>query len=93
MDTLRHTVREDHWMPYERSLRIEERFRQTISLIEEGCGNASDLSEALGVSRPTIHRIIAELKRRGNIIRSVHDSEGWCYEITQTPSKAAGVGK
>ena len=78
---------ENSWMPYERSLRIEERFRQTIALIEEGCGNASHLSEALGVSRPTVHRIIAELKRRGNAIRSVHDGEGWRYEITQTPSQ------
>lgn len=72
-------------MPYERSRRIEERFGQVVGLIQEGCSTSADLSEALNVSRATIHRIIAELRRRGFSIRSVRDEKGWSYEITRFP--------
>ena len=73
-------------MPYERSLRIEQRFIRTVELIREGRGSAEDLSATLQVSRPTVHRIIAELKRRGHSVRSVREATGWHYEITHDPS-------
>ena len=81
-------------MPYERSRRIEQRFRRTVTLIQEGCGSAADLAASLNVSRPTIHRIIAELKRRGYDIRSVHEGNVWRYDITGTPStEENGAGR
>lgn len=72
-------------MPYERSRRIEERFGRVVGLIQEGCSTSADLSEALNVSRGTVHRIIAELRRRGFSIRSVREEKGWSYEITRFP--------
>ena len=72
-------------MPYERSRRIEQRFGQVVSLIQEGCSTSADLSAVLDVSRGTVHRMIAELRRRGFSIRSVREEKGWSYEITQFP--------
>ena len=73
-------------MAYERSQRIEQRFVRTLELIREGRGSSADLSTALDVSRPTVHRIIAELKRRGHYVRSVREGTGWHYEILHNSS-------
>jgi biotin operon repressor len=74
-------------MPYERSRRIEQRFGRVVGLIQEGRSTSADLSAALDVSRGTVHRIIAELRRRGFTIRSVREENGWIYEITEFPKK------
>lgn len=75
-------------MPYERSRQIEQRFQRTIKLISQNSRSARQLAEALGVSRPTVQRIVAELKRRGHIIRSVRDEHGWRYELVSSPPSA-----
>lgn len=72
-------------MPYERSRTIEARFQTALSLIEKKRLNAGQLAMELGVSRPTAHRIITELKRRGFHIRSVHEGDGWSYELMKSP--------
>ena len=69
-------------MPYERSRKIEERFQETVSLIKKRHFNAEQLAAELGVSRPTVQRIITELRQRGYSVRSVHDEHGWRYEVT-----------
>jgi len=78
-------------MPYERVRQIEERFQRAIELIDENSLNARQLAVALGVSRPTAQRIVAELKRRGHVIRSVHDDRGWRYELISGPASVSGV--
>jgi uncharacterized membrane protein len=70
-------------MPYERSRAIEERFQAALALTEKGRFNAGQLALELGISRPTAHRIVTELKRRGCLIRSVREEHGWCYELTK----------
>ena len=65
-------------MPYERSRIIEERFGRVVGLIGEGCSTSAELSDALNVSRGTVHRIIAELRRRG-------------FSISRSGRKRAGV--
>lgn len=72
-------------MPYERSREIEQRFIRVVALIQDGCSTSADLSAALDVSRVTVHRIIAELRRRGFSIRSVREEQVWSYEIKQFP--------
>lgn len=74
-------------MPYERSRIIEERFQKALALIEKRRLNAWQLALELEVSRPTVHRIITELKRRGYPIRSVHEEHGWSYELNKANSK------
>ena len=72
-------------MHYERTRKIEERFQKALTLILDKRLNARQLALELGVSRPTAHRIINELKRRGYSIRSVHEEHGWRYEINKKP--------
>ena len=79
-------------MSYERSRQIEQRFQRAVELITQNSHNARELAEALGVSQPTVQRIVAELRRRGHIIRSVRDEHGWRYElINSPPSSGNGV--
>jgi len=73
-------------MPYERSRTIEERFHKTITLIKRNRYNAGQLAIELKISRPTVQRIINELKQRGYSIRSVHDERGWRYELVCIPT-------
>lgn len=73
-------------MTYERSRIIEERFQKALALIKKKRLNAGQLALELGVSRPTAHRIITELKRRGYYIRSVHEEHGWSYELNKRPN-------
>lgn len=70
-------------MLYKRSQIIEERFKKTLVLLKDKRLNAQQLGLELNVSRPTAHRIIAELKLRGYSIRSVHEGHGWSYELTR----------
>jgi len=72
-------------MPYERSRTIEERFQKALVLLKSKRLNAGQLALELAVSRPTAHRIIAELKRRGYSIRSIHEEHGWNYELIKKP--------
>lgn len=73
-------------MPYERSRKIEARFHEAIALIKRRHLKAEQLASELEVSRPTVQRIIAELRQRGYPIRSVHDEHGWRYEIQDKSS-------
>ena len=74
-------------MPYERTRVIERRFEKAVDLISKGSLNARQLAMVLSVSQPTAQRIVAELKRRGYKICSVHDDHGWHYELRgESPS-------
>ena len=75
-------------MAYERVQEIEQRFQRAVNLISNNSLNARQLAIALGVSRPTVQRIVAELKRRGHVIRSVRDEHGWQYELISSPPSA-----
>ncbi len=75
-------------MPYERTHRIEQRFNKVVNLIASSPMNTRELAISLKVSRPTVQRIVAELKRRGYKIRSVHDGRGWHYELTEDTNRS-----
>ena len=79
-------------MTYERTGQIEQRFGHAIAVIESGSADARRLADALRVSRPTAHRIVAELRRRGFVIRSVHDEQGWRYELVSRPDSPSRAG-
>jgi biotin operon repressor len=75
-------------MPYERSRKIEQRFKEAISLISRKQLDAKQLALELGVSRPTAQRIVTELRQRGYKIRSVREEPGWRYELVNIPDSA-----
>jgi len=68
-------------MYYERTNKIEKRFKRAIELLMTGKMTLDTLAEELAVSRPTALRITGELRRRGYMVRSVHETSGWRYEI------------
>jgi biotin operon repressor len=68
-------------MPYERTREIEQRFERVVHILGKNRLNSKQLSLELGTSRPTVQRIITELRTRGYKIRSVRDESGWGYEI------------
>ena len=78
-------------MTYERTQQIEQRFQRAIYIIMQNSHNARELAAALGVSQPTVQRIVAELRRRGYVIRSVRDEHGWRYELLCSPPSANSV--
>ena len=80
-------------MPYGRARQIEQRFQRVVKLIQQDSMNAKKLAESLGISEATIHRFVTELRRRGYVIRSVHEIEGWRYEIASSPPSGDDGGK
>ena len=68
-------------MTYERARKIEMRFHKAVRLITEEPLNARQLAAGLEVSTSTVQRVVAELRRRGYSIRSVHEDGGWRYEL------------
>jgi biotin operon repressor len=72
-------------MPYERSRKIEQRFQVAIILLKNKHLDAGQLAIELGVSRPTVQRILTELRRRGYKIRSIREEPGWRYELVSVP--------
>lgn len=82
-------------MPFERSQEIERRLSDVLRLIATGQFSTPKLAEEVGVSIPTISRIVAALRERGHRIQAQRHSGGWHYflptedERTTPPSKAA----
>ena len=48
-------------------------------LIEES--NVAKLMKELGMSRPTVLRMIKDLRRRGYAVQTIHDTWEWRYAI------------
>lgn len=68
-------------MYYKRVNEIEQRFEKAIQLMLAKRMNTRTLAEELVVSRPTVFRMVSELRRRGYIIHVVRDSLGWRYDL------------
>ena len=66
-------------MRYRKSLEIELRLAEALRLIQTGKYSTPLLAETLGVSIPTISRIVAALRMRGHDIHAVRTSSGWRY--------------
>jgi biotin operon repressor len=71
-------------MRYQLALEIHERIEEVLRLIKTGEYSTPALAEAVGVSIPTISRIVAALREQGHGIRSERRRKGWCY-VLATP--------
>jgi biotin operon repressor len=74
---------------YQRSHDIEKRLRDLLDLVRAGRRSKPTLSRALKISQPTVSRCLTALRARGYSIRSVKDSDGWCYELVGEPSTSS----
>ena len=68
-------------MAFERSLEIERRLDTALRLIKTGRYSTPRLAEEIGVSIPTVSRIVAALRERGHDIHAERNSDGWRYVI------------
>jgi predicted DNA-binding transcriptional regulator YafY len=77
-------------MPFERSLEIERRLDEILRLIATGRFSTPMLAEAVGVSIPTISRIVAALRDRGHDIQADRTSKGWRYRLVSSARLTSG---
>lgn len=68
-------------MRYQLALEIRERIEEVLRLIRTGEYSTPALAKAVGVSIPTISRIVAALREQGHDIQAERTSRGWRYVI------------
>lgn len=68
-------------MRYQHSLEIHERLEAVRQLIETGQYSTPALAKEVGVSIPTVSRIVAALRERGHDIRAERTGSGWRYVL------------
>jgi transposase len=77
-------------MRYQLALEINERIEEVLRLIKTGEYSTPALAEAVGVSIPTISRIVAALREQGHDIQAERTGKCWRYVLTR---KAAVSGR
>ncbi len=70
-------------MRYQQTLEIHQRLETVLRLIGTGDFSTPALAEAVGVSIPTISRIVAALREQGHEIHAERTSKGWRYVIAR----------
>lgn len=68
-------------MRYQQTIEIHERIETVLRLIETGDYSTPALAEEVGVSIPTISRIVAALRERGHDIQAERTEKGWRYVL------------
>jgi biotin operon repressor len=72
-------------MRYQQTLEIHHRLEAVLELIGTGRYSTPALAEVLGVSIPTISRIVAALREQGHDIRARNEGGGWFYSLAGKP--------
>jgi predicted DNA-binding transcriptional regulator YafY len=72
-------------MAFEHSLEIARRLDDVLHLIRTGRYSTPKLAEEVGVSIPTISRIVAALRERGHDIQAERTNKGWRYVLKYSP--------
>jgi transposase len=75
-------------MRYQHSLEIHARIEYVLGLIETGRYSTSALAQQVGVSIPTISRIVAALREKGYDIRAEKHAGGWRYVLASRANNA-----
>lgn len=76
-------------MRYQLALEIHERIEEVLRLIKTGEYSTPALAEAVGVSIPTISRIVAALREQGHQIKAVRTASSWRY-VLESSAQADG---
>jgi biotin operon repressor len=75
-------------MRYQQSLEIHHRLETVLRLIRTGTYSTPALAEEIGVSIPTISRIVAALREQGHDIRAERHGNCWRYVLVRPPNAA-----
>jgi predicted DNA-binding transcriptional regulator YafY len=68
-------------MRYQQTLEIHQRLATVLRLIGTGRYSTPALAEKVGVSIPTISRIVAALREQGHGIKAERTAKGWRYVL------------
>jgi len=68
-------------MRYQHTLEIHNRLETVLRLIGTGKYSTPALAEAVGVSIPTVSRIVAALRVQGHDIQAERTKSGWRYVL------------
>ena len=68
-------------MRYRHTLEIHDRIEVVLRLIETGQYSTPALADKVGVSIPTISRIVAVLREQGHDIRAERQAKEWRYVL------------
>ena len=68
---------------YQQTIEIHLRLETVLELIGTGQYSTPALAEEVGVSIPTISRIVAALREQGNDIRARNNGNGWRYILAR----------
>jgi Mn-dependent DtxR family transcriptional regulator len=79
-------------MFYQHSLEIQERLETVLVLIETGRYSTPALAKELGVSIPTVSRIVAALREKGHEIRATRKGNAWCYTLVRKATARVALG-
>ncbi len=80
-------------MRYQQSLEIHDRLEAVRELIETGRYSTPALAKEVGVSVPTISRIVAALRERGHDIQAERTSRGWRYVLKGNATRKGATPK
>lgn len=75
-------------MRYQQTLEIHQRLEVVLQLIGTGKYSTPGLAESVGVSIPTVSRMVAALREQGHEIKAEKHGSGWRYVLV-TPRKDA----
>ena len=78
-------------MRYQQAIEIHERIETVLHLIETGEYSTPALAEEVGVSIPTISRIVATLRQQGHVIHAERTRNGWHYLLERPAKNEADV--
>ena len=80
-------------MRYQQTLEIHQRLETVLRLIRTGKYSTPALAETVGVSIPTISRIVAALRVQGHEIRAERHDGGWrCQASRYAPLRVNDAG-
>lgn len=80
-------------MRYQQTIERHQRLETVLRLVRTGEYSTPALAEAVGVSIPTISRIVAALREQGHDIRSERTREGWRYVWLSKTDPGVSTGK
>jgi len=70
-------------MLYDKTLEIEKRLQNLLALVRVGDSSAPAIAAHLGVSVPTVSRLINALRRRGFEITAEKSGRTWRYTVIE----------
>jgi transposase len=74
-------------MRYQQTIEIHQRLETVLRLITTGNYSTPALAATVGVSIPTISRMVASLREQGHDIRAERQKDGWRFSLSPSETR------